>query len=175
MRQLKIPKIWRRALIVVIPMPEKSLGDTKSYRPVYLLCVPFKILERLIYAPVKSIIDPLLPKEKAGFRHRRSTVDQVTLPTQDIEDSFSVQKKTGAVFVDLTATYDPVWHCGLTCKLLRFLPDRYMVRMFMGMVGNCGFILITGNGKRNRLRRLKNGVPQRWICPGAPSLQRLHL
>ena len=45
------------------------------------------------------------------------------------------------MFVDLTATYDPVWHCGLNCKLLRFLPDRYTVRMFMGMVGNCGFIL----------------------------------
>ena len=27
MRQLKIPKIWRRALVVAIPKPEKQLGD----------------------------------------------------------------------------------------------------------------------------------------------------
>ena len=33
MRQLKIPKIWRRALIVAIPKPENQLGDPKSYRP----------------------------------------------------------------------------------------------------------------------------------------------
>jgi len=56
----------------------------------------------------------MLPREQAGFRHRRSTVEQVTLLTQDIEDSFSAKKKAGAVFVDLTAAYDTVWHRGLT-------------------------------------------------------------
>jgi len=60
-----------------------------------------------------------------------SAADQVTLLTQDIEDSFSAEKKAGAVFVDLTAAYDTVWHRGLTCKLLRLLPDRYMVHMIM--------------------------------------------
>jgi len=33
MRQLKIPAIWRRALIVAIPKPEKPLVDSKTYRP----------------------------------------------------------------------------------------------------------------------------------------------
>jgi len=61
MRQLKIAKIWRRALIVAIPKPEKPLGDPKSYLPISLLCVSFEILERLIYARVESIIDPLIP------------------------------------------------------------------------------------------------------------------
>jgi len=69
------------ALIVAIPKPEKPLGDPKSYRPISLLCVLFKILERLIYIRVDPIIDPLLPREQAGFRHGRSTVDQVTLLT----------------------------------------------------------------------------------------------
>jgi len=35
-----------------------------------------------------------------------------------------------------------------------------MVHMIMEMVGNRSFTLTTGNGKRSRLRRLKNGVPQ---------------
>ena len=69
-------------------------------------------------------------------------------------------KKAGAVFVDLTAAYDTVWHRGLACKLLRLLPDRHMVRMIMEMVGNCSFTLTTGNGKRSRLQRLKSGVPR---------------
>jgi len=90
------------------PEPEKPLGDPKNYLPISLLCVPFKILERLIYARVETIIDPLLPQDQVGFRHRRSTVDQVTLLTQDIEDSFSAKKKAGAVFVDLTATCETV-------------------------------------------------------------------
>jgi len=71
-------------------------------------------------------------------------------------DSISA-KKTGAVFVNLTATYNIVWHHGLTCKLL---PDRHMVRMIMEMVGNRSFTLATGNSKRSRLRCLKNDIPQ---------------
>jgi len=53
--------------------------------------------------------DQLLPQEQAGFRHGWTTIDQDTLLTQDMEDSFSA-KKAGAVFVDLTAAYDTVWH-----------------------------------------------------------------
>jgi len=64
------------------------------------------------------------------------------------------------VFVDLTAVYDTVWHRGLTCKLLRFLPDRHMVRMIMEMVGNRIFTFTTGNNKWSRLRHLTNGFPQ---------------
>ena len=120
LRRLKVSKIWRRALVVAIPKPTKP----KSYRPVSLLCVPYKILERLIYARVEPLIDPLLPIEQAGFRRGKSTVDQVVLLTQSIEDSFEAKKKAGAVFIDLTAAYDTVWHRGLTFKLMRLLPNK---------------------------------------------------
>ena len=85
LRRLKIPKIWRRALVIAIPKPMKLMGDSKSYRSIPLSCVAYKILERLIYARVETIIDPLLAKEKSGFRRRKSTVDQVILLTQNIK------------------------------------------------------------------------------------------
>ena len=159
-RRLKIPKIWRRALVVGIPKPEKPVGDPKSYRPISLLCVPYKILERLMYPHIEPLIDSLFPKEQAEFRRGKSTVDQVVLLTQNIEDSFEAKKKAGAVFIDLTAAYDTVWHRGLTCKLLRLLPDKHMIRMIMELVRNRSFTLTTGDSKQSRLRRLKNGVPQ---------------
>ena len=136
LRRLKIPKIWRRTLVVAIPKPAKPVENPKSYQPISLLCVCYKILERLIYARVEPLIDPLLPKEQAGFRCGKSTVDQVVLLIQNIEDSFETKKKTGAVFVDLTAAYDTVWHRGHTCKLLRLLPDKHMVKMIMELVRN---------------------------------------
>ena len=157
LRRLKIPNIWRRALVVAIPKPGKPVGDPKSYRPISLLCVPYKILERLTYARVEPLIDPLLPKEKAGFRRGKSTVDQVVLLTQNIEDSFEANKKAGAVFINLTAAYDTVCHRGLTCKLLRLLPDKHMVKMIMELVRNRSFTLTTCDSKQSRLRRLKKG------------------
>ena len=65
---------------------------------------------------------------------REATVDQVVLLTQNIEDSFEAKNKAGAVFFDLTAAYDTVWHRGLTCKLLRLLTDKHMVKMIMELV-----------------------------------------
>ena len=131
LRRLKIPKIWRRVVVVAIQKPMKPVKDPKSYQPISLLCVPYKILERLIYARVEPLINPLLPKEQVGFRRGKSTIDQVVLLTQTFEDSFEAKKKAGAVFIDLTAAYDTVWHCGLTCKLLRLLPDKQMVRLII--------------------------------------------
>ena len=93
--------------------PNKPAKDPMSYRPFSLLCVPYKILERLIHSRIEPIVDPQLPLEQAGFRRGRSTVHQVTLLTQDIEDSFQYNKKAGVVFLDLTAAYDTVWHRGL--------------------------------------------------------------
>ena len=149
--------------MVAIPKPTKLVGDPKSYQPISLLCVPYKILERLIYARVEPLIDPLLPKEQAGFRRGKSTVDQDVLLTQNIEDFFEAKKKAGAVFIDLTAAYDTVWNRGLTCKLLRLLPDKHMVKMIMELVRNRSFTLTIGDSKQSRLRRLKNGVPQGWV------------
>ena len=67
MHQIKILKIWRRALMVVIPKLEKPLGDPKSYCPIFLHCVPFKILERLIYTFVEPIIDHCSHKDRWAF------------------------------------------------------------------------------------------------------------
>ena len=145
--------------MVAILKPMKPVGDPKSYRPISLL-FDYKILERLIYARVEPLIDPLLPKEQAGFRGGKSTVDQVVLLTQNIENSFEAKKKAGAVFIDLTAAYDTVWRRGLTCKLLRLLSNKHMIKMIMELVQNLSFTLTTGDSKQSRLRRLKNGVPQ---------------
>ena len=147
-------RLWLRS------QNQESPWGTKELRPISLLCVSYKILERLIYARVEPLIDPLLPKEQAGFRRGKSTVDQVVLLTQNIENSFEAKKKARAVFVDLTAAYDTIWHRGLTCKLLRLLPDKHMVRMIMELVRNRSFTLTTGDSKQSWLSRLKNGVPQ---------------
>ena len=71
LHHLKIPKVWRIALVVAIPKPKKPVEDPKNYCPISLLCVPNKILERLLHARFEPIVDPLFPREQAGFRRGR--------------------------------------------------------------------------------------------------------
>ncbi|KAL7864615.1 hypothetical protein AOLI_G00160350 [Acnodon oligacanthus] len=85
---------------------------------------------------------------------------QRTRWTEDIEDSFQDNEKAGVVFLDLTATYDTVWHRGLHLKLLRTILDRHMVRFIREMLVNHSFIVHTSDGQTSRLRILKYGVSQ---------------
>ena len=110
----------------------------KSYWPISLLCIPFKLLKR-IHGCINPIIDPQLPHEQAGLRKGWSTIDQVTLLTQDIEDCFEAKEMAGAVLVDQTAAYDNVWHPGLTWNSSRMLPYRHMVHFIVELISNCSF------------------------------------
>ena len=40
LHRLKIPKIWRRVLVIAIPKSMKPMRDPKSYQLISLLCVP---------------------------------------------------------------------------------------------------------------------------------------
>ena len=50
--------------VVAVPKPNKPLDDAKSYCPVSLLCIPYKIFERLIYTGIEPTIDPCSHKNK---------------------------------------------------------------------------------------------------------------
>ena len=156
-----IPKIWRRATVVAILKPKKPADDPKRYRPISLLCDPYKILERLILARINPIIElPQLPSEQAGFRQGRSTVQQILKLTCEIEKSFENGYKAGAIIVNLTAAYNTVWLQGLALQILCIIPDRHLVRFIMNILSNCSFKLKTNSGQISRLRILKNGLPQ---------------
>ena len=47
---LAIPSIWRKATVIALLKPNKPANEAKSYRPISLLCIPFKLLEHLLLA-----------------------------------------------------------------------------------------------------------------------------
>ena len=72
------PMDWKRA--VVIPVhKKKSRTDVLNYRPVSLLSVPSKILERCIFVELFRHVAPALHASQFGFRPRRSCITQLLL------------------------------------------------------------------------------------------------
>jgi len=152
--RVAIPKIWREATVIAVPKPNKPMDDPRSYRPISLLCVPYKLLEHLLLFRLEPVVNAQLPTQQGDFRSGRSTVQQDVKLTSDIEESYERRRKAGLVLVDLTAAYDTVWHQGLALKLLQTIPDRHLVRFIVNIISNRSFILKTSEGKCSRLRRL---------------------
>ncbi len=117
----KIPKIWKRGRVVALLKPGKDPTSPKSYRPISLLCILYKLYERIILSRICETVEEHLSTDQAGFRLGRSCCSQVLNLTQYIEDGFKTKQITGADFVDLTAAYDTVNHRALILKVAQTL------------------------------------------------------
>lgn len=76
-------------------------------------------MEHLILQHISPGVEEILSVDQAGFRKDRSTGEQVLA-----KNGFESRLKTGALFLDLTAAYDTVWHKGLLVKLTKAIPAR---------------------------------------------------
>jgi len=149
MRINVLPKIWRKVIIIAILNLGKDAKVPKSYRPISLLCVPFKILERVIL----NRITPYVENAYQTFRLPRWKVDHRTSTATvfDHRDGFQLKQKTSVALVDLTVAYDTVWHQGLRLKLPRTIPDKHLVAFIMETLSNRRLVLRSSDGQESRV------------------------
>ena len=145
----QIPKIWRRARVVALLKPGKDPSSPKSYRPISLLCILYKLFERLILARIQPIVEQHLSPDQAGFRPGRSCCSQILNLTQYIEDGYETKQITGAVFVDLTAAYDTVNHRALLFKVAKMVKNTTIVHIIESLLSNHRYF-VEMDGKQSR-------------------------
>ena len=167
-----IPKIWRKARVVALLKPEKDPTDPASYRPISLLCVLYKLYERLLLERLSDKVEDQLSPDQAGFRPGRSCCGQVLNLTQYIEDGYEEKKMTGAVFVDLSAAYDTVNHRALLLKLAKTIKNIPMVRIIESLLANRRFF-VEMDGTKSRWKKTQKWTAPR-ICSVSHPLQYIH-
>ena len=98
--------------------------DPRNYRPISVLPVVSKVLERLICKQLACYFDDhsLLCKSQSGFRRMHSTETAVTYFADEILMNMDKGLATGSVFIDLTMACDTVDHDILLSKVLRCMP-----------------------------------------------------
>ena len=84
----RISRIWRRAKVVALLKPGKDPLSPKSYRPISLLCITYKLYECMIMYHLSPTIEEQLSLDQAGFRPGRSCCSQALNLTQYIEDGY---------------------------------------------------------------------------------------
>ena len=98
-----VPQKWREAGMVPVYKKGKKRSKTTSYRHISLTSCEGKLMERLINSHLVWHLEKrkILIPEQAGFRHHRSTEDQVAYIAQHIEDGFQDKLHTLAVWIDV--------------------------------------------------------------------------
>ena len=114
----KFPNEWKKANVV--PVHKRNNKQLiENYRPVSLLPVCGKILERLIYNKMFEFFteNELISQNQSGFKPGDSCISQLLCITHDIYQSPDDGLETRAVFLDISKAFDKVWHEGLLFKL----------------------------------------------------------
>ena len=163
----KIPKGWRKARVVALLKPGKDPATSKSHWPISLLCILYKLYERMIMARIAPIVEEQLTPDQAGFRPGCSTCGQLLNLTQYIEDGYEGKQITGTIFVDLMAAYDTVNHKTLLLKVAQMIRNKKIVSIIQSLLENRQFF-IELDGRKSRWQNQKNHLPQGSVL--APTL-----
>ena len=111
----------------MIPKRGKNPMDASSYRPISLLPIISKVLEKLILRKINKDLNPQdwIPHHQFGFREAHSAVQQCHRITSVINKTMENQQYCTAAFLDVSQAFDTVRHPGLLFKIKRLLPTRY--------------------------------------------------
>jgi hypothetical protein len=106
---------------------EKNPTDVTSCRPISLLPVISKILEKLLLKRIynDTHFQAWIPLHQFSFRKAHSTIQQFHRLTDIINKALDDQQYCSAVFLDVSQAFDKVWHQGLLLKIKQTLHPVY--------------------------------------------------
>ena len=112
---------WKHAKVVPL-FKDGARDDMDNYRPISILPILLKILERAVQFQLVEILETykLFSKFQCGFRRKHSTQSAITFFTDTIRRNIDDGCITGAIFVDFRKAFDTIDHKMLLYKLAMF-------------------------------------------------------
>jgi len=118
--------LWKKAIITPIYKGKGSQSEPGNYRPIAILPVMSRVLEKLILKQVVAYMDKhsILADRQHAFRKNHSTETALSEVTNQIWKGMDKQQVTTDVLVDLSKAFDKVDHkilldkmtkCGIYC------------------------------------------------------------
>lgn len=160
LRLCYFPSQWKVAQIILIHKPGKPTEETSSYRPISLLPIISKILEKILLKRLLPILEAenIIPAHQFGFRKAHGTIEQVHRVANKINKALEGKQYCSAAFLDISQAFDKVWHTGLLYKLKKILPHNFY-QLFKSYLSERLF-QIKYQEELTRLYPIISGIPQ---------------
>jgi hypothetical protein len=123
----------------VLPLYKKGdLHDVNMYRPISLLPVLSKVLEKVVNQQLFAYLNlhTLLTKSQFGFRPKMSTTHAIMSNIKYIEEAKYRKKKAMNIYLDLTKAFDSLDHTILIRKLEYYGVKNYELKWFTSYLTN---------------------------------------
>ena len=154
------PVAWKKALVIPIPKTG-DLTKVQNYRPISLLPLPGKILEKLVHKQLSMYFETnyILFKWQHGFREGHSTMHSVVQLTNYISAKIDSGLPVLATYIDFRKAFDCVQHPTLINKLSQTGLHQSVIDWVQSYLTNRKQRVLA-NGPLSRFQTIKQGVPQ---------------
>ena len=156
----KFPDLLK--IVKVIPIHKGgSTQDINNFRPISLLSIFNKIMEKIMHKNLYSFLEnqDILYHNQFGFRKNNSTVYALAQITEMIKKSIDTGKFGCGIFIDLRKAFDTVNHDLLLMKLEHYGIRNNMLSWLKSYLTDRKQF-VTFNGQSSELMHIKYGVPQ---------------
>ena len=114
-RTKTFPRIWKHANVIPV-FKKDSKTDVQNYRPISLLNIGSKVLEKIMYDTIFRCFNEFCSDRQYGFRPGRSPVLRILQTLSKIYDSWS-NENIALILFDFQKAFDSIDHEILLKKL----------------------------------------------------------
>ena len=154
------PADWKRSRVIPI-FKSGDKSDMNNYRPISILSVSSKIVEKLAFDQLYTYVDQkgILSRFQCGFRPKHSTATALFNVTEDWFESLDKGHFIGVVTLDLQKAFDTVDHLILLNKLRFIGADELSIKWFNSYLSN-RMQHTCVNGFESSQQKMQCGIPQ---------------
>jgi len=156
-----MPMNWRLAIIKMLEKKSDDATNVKNYRPISITDCLCRLLERVMLKRFQKFLNDngIIIASQSGFRSSRSTRDNLIFLVQKVTEAFNRKRRVLAIFFDIEAAFDKVWHEGLILKLIRIKTPYYILNFILDFLSERSFVVKINNAV-SRQFPITCGVPQ---------------
>ena len=157
----RVPTAWKISSVVPIPKTTDQTDNPSQYRPISLLSLVSKLLEKHIYKLLwKHLVEKgLISENQWGFTPGKSTVTALLSTFNSVYQFLEQGCDVALLFLDLRKAFDSVPHVPLLQHLKNIGLDHHILQWVMSYLLNRKQYVVV-EGASSDITSVVSGVPQ---------------